>query len=81
MIVQTAPVLGGLAVLENAYDQTARVVAVPPEGIAGPAGSALLAEARGLMASLPFEQIDVPIVDEMGKNVSGTGWTPTSSGA
>ena len=41
LIVQTAPVLGGLAVLENAYDQTARVVAVPPEGIAGAGGSAL----------------------------------------
>ena len=73
LIVQTAPVLGGLAVLENAYDQTARVVAVPPEGIAGPAEAALLAEARGLMASLPFDEIDVLIVDEMGKNVSGTG--------
>ena len=73
LIVQTAPVLGGLAVLENAYDQTARVVAVPAEAIGGTGEAALLTEARGLMASLPFEDIDVLVVDEIGKNVSGTG--------
>jgi hypothetical protein len=73
LIVQTAPVLGGLAVLENAYDQTARVVAVPPEAIANEGEAALLTEAKGLMASLPFEDIDVLVVDEIGKNVSGTG--------
>ena len=71
--VQTAPVLGGLAVLENAYDQTARVVAVPAEAIGGAGEAALLTEAKGLMASLPFEDIDVLVVDEIGKNVSGTG--------
>jgi hypothetical protein len=60
-------------VLENAYDQTARVVAVPPEAIGGEGEAALLAEAKGLMASLPFDQIDVLVVDEIGKNVSGTG--------
>ena len=73
LIVQTAPVLGGLAVLENAYDQTARVVAVPAEAIGGAGEAALLTEAKGLMASLPFEDIDVLVVDEIGKNVSGTG--------
>jgi hypothetical protein len=73
LIVQTAPVLGGLAVLENAYDQTARVVAVPAAAIGGEGEAALLAEAKGLMASLPFDDIDVLVVDEIGKNVSGTG--------
>jgi hypothetical protein len=73
LIVQTAPVLGGLAVLENAYDQTARVVAVPAAAIGAEGEAALLAEAKGLMASLPFEDIDVLVVDEIGKNVSGTG--------
>ena len=73
LIVQTAPVLGGLAVLENAYDQTARVVAVPPDAIGNEGEAALLAEAKGLMASLPFDDVDVLVVDEIGKNVSGTG--------
>jgi hypothetical protein len=73
MMVRTANVLCGLAVLENAYDQTARIVAVPPEAIGGAGEAELLAEAKRLMASLPFDDIDVLVVDEMGKNVSGTG--------
>jgi hypothetical protein len=72
-IVRSANVLCGLAILENAYDETARVVAVPPDGIGAAPEAALLDEARRLMASLPFEEIDVLVVDEMGKNVSGTG--------
>lgn len=72
-IVQHARVLLGLAILENAYDQTARIVAVAPEDIGGPVEEALLQEARDLMASLPFDQFDVLVVDEMGKNISGTG--------
>src|SRR5919202_416539 len=73
MMVRTAQVLCGLAILENAYDQTARVVAVPAEDIGGEGEAKLLIEAKRLMASLPFDDIDVLIVDEMGKNVSGTG--------
>lgn len=72
-IVRHARVLLGLAILENACDQIARIVAVAPEDIGGPAEEALLQEARGLMASLPFDQFDVLVVDEMGKNISGTG--------
>ena len=73
LILQHTNVLCGLAILENAYDQTARLVALPAEQIAGPEEERLLLEAKGLMASLPFEKIDVLVVDEIGKNVSGTG--------
>jgi len=73
LMVRTAHVCCGLATLENAYDQTARVVAVPPEDIGAEGEARLLAEAKRLMASLPFDKIDVLVVDEMGKNVSGTG--------
>lgn len=72
-IVQEMHVLCGLAILENAYDQTARIVAVPPEAIGGEGEARLLEEARALMASLPFDEIDVLVIDEIGKNVSGTG--------
>jgi hypothetical protein len=72
-IVRHAHVLCGLALLENAYDQTARVVAVPPDAIGTEREAALLEEAKALMASLPFDDIDVLVVDEIGKNVSGTG--------
>jgi hypothetical protein len=73
MIEKTSKFLGGLAILENAYDHTASVHFVEPDGIAGEAEQALQRHAKGLMGGLPFEALDVLIVDEMGKNVSGTG--------
>jgi len=73
LMVERSNVLCGLAILENAYDQTARIVGVPPEDIGGDGEARLLEEAKTLMASLPFDDIDVLVVDELGKNVSGTG--------
>lgn len=72
-IVSVANVLGGLAILENALDRTARIVFVPREGIGGPAEARLLEEARSMMGSLPFDEMDVLIVDEVGKDKSGAG--------
>ena len=73
LIIARTNMLCGLAILENAYDQTARLVALTPDQIGGPEEEKLLLEAKGLMASLPFDEIDVLVVDEIGKNVSGTG--------
>jgi Domain of unknown function (DUF362) len=71
-VIATGRVCAGLAVLENAYDETARVVAVGPEHI--PAAEVeLFPEARSLMPCLPVDQMDLLIVDEVGKNYSGTG--------
>jgi hypothetical protein len=69
----TGKIVGGLAILENAYDRTASVHWVEPEGIAGPAEAELQQRAKGLLASIPFDQVDVLVVDEMGKNISGCG--------
>jgi hypothetical protein len=66
-------ILGGLAILENAYDQTACIEAVPRGGIGNDVEGGLLQTSRSLMAALPFDRLDVLIVDEMGKNISGTG--------
>ena len=74
-----APVALGLALVENAREHTARVVAVEPEELLD-AEPRLLDEARALMARLPFEQIDVLIVGELGKNYSGTGLDPNVIG-
>jgi len=74
-----APVALGIALLENAREQTARVVALEPEEILD-AEPGLLDEARRLMARLPFEQIDVLLVGELGKNYSGTGLDPNVIG-
>jgi Domain of unknown function (DUF362) len=73
IIDKTAKIIGGLAILENAYDRTARIEFVDPDGI-GAAGEEWLQQAaKALMGALPFDRLDVLIVDEMGKNVSGTG--------
>ncbi|MEU0093132.1 DUF2088 domain-containing protein [Kribbella sp. NPDC006257] len=73
LVVASGKVLGGLAILENAYEKTAAVEFVDADGIAGPAENGLLQRAGGLMARLPFDELDVLVVDEMGKDKSGTG--------
>jgi hypothetical protein len=62
----------GLAILENGYDETAHLEAfAAPELEAGE--RRLLKQARDWMMKLPFPNVDVLIVEEMGKNVSGSG--------
>lgn len=73
LVVATGKILGGLAIIENAFEKTAAVELVVAEGIAGPAENALLQLAGSLMARLPFDSLDVLVVDEMGKDKSGTG--------
>jgi hypothetical protein len=71
-ILHRLPVLFGLGILENAYDQTANVVALPPAQFVVEE-KRLLQEARALMARLPVEFLHLLIVDEMGKDISGSG--------
>lgn len=78
-LMQRAPVALGVALLENARERTARVVAVEPEAILD-VEPRLLDEARGLLGRLPFERIDVLVVGELGKNYSGTGLDPNVIG-
>jgi hypothetical protein len=65
--------VGGLAVIENAYGETALVTALPVSQFGGEFEMSLLNHARELMPSLPFEKISLLVVKEMGKNYSGTG--------
>ncbi|HKM52546.1 MAG TPA: lactate racemase domain-containing protein [Isosphaeraceae bacterium] len=69
----------GLAILENAADMPAEIVALEPETILDTEPK-LLEKARELMARLPFDQIDVLIVGELGKNYSGSGMDPNVIG-
>jgi hypothetical protein len=78
-LLEKTPVALGIALLENAEEKTARVVGVEPEDLLH-VEPRLLDEARTLMARLPFEQIDVLIVGELGKNYSGTGLDPNVIG-
>ncbi len=65
--------LGGLAVVENQRDQTAEIHGLRADQIGGGDETAVLERARRLMPRLPFEQLDVLVVDAMGKEISGTG--------
>jgi hypothetical protein len=67
-----APVAFGLAIVENGYDETALIEAVPPDQFE-PREEALLAEARRLLGSLPWVTADLLIIDEIGKDISGSG--------
>jgi len=72
MILQKAPIFFGLAVVENAYDETAIVSAVEP-GLFEETDKNLLKRARDFLPRLPFNNMDILIVNEMGKEISGTG--------
>lgn len=73
VVVDQGRVLAGIAILEDAREQTAEIVALPPDQIGGPGEAELLAKSKVMMARLPFDQIDVLVVDALGKNISGTG--------
>ena len=70
---QHLPLIGGIALIENELGHTAEVHALPPNRIANDGEKALLRHARKLAPSLPFQELDVLIVDEIGKNISGAG--------
>jgi hypothetical protein len=78
-LLERTPVALGIAIIENAYEHTAQIVGVEPEELLE-VEPRLLEQARELMGRLPFDQIDVLIVGELGKNYSGTGLDPNVIG-
>jgi hypothetical protein len=79
VILSHAPILCGVAILENQFHDTAKLVVLPREEIET-GEPPLLAEARQLMPRLPFEEMDLLIVDRLGKNISGAGMDPNVTG-
>lgn len=71
-VMQNCKVLAGLAILENAHDETALIEAVLPEQFESRERD-LLTRARQWMARLPFQHVDILLVDQIGKNISGSG--------
>ena len=72
LILKKLPIVLGLAVVENAYHEIAIVKAIEPENIEEEEKK-LLKKAKSLIARIPFKDIDVLIIDEIGKEISGTG--------
>jgi lactate racemase-like protein len=71
-VLAQCKIVAGLAIVENGYDETAQITAVRPEELEERERE-LLALATRLMPRLPFREVDVLVVDEIGKNISGTG--------
>ena len=72
VVLKTCGVLAGLAIVENAYDETALIEAVPPQRFYERERK-LLEQAIEWMPQLPFPDVDLLIVDRIGKDISGTG--------
>lgn len=79
IILANAPVLGGVAVIENARDRICHLQCLLPEEIIAQE-PALLRRAYGTIARLPFDRCDVLVVDRIGKNISGDGMDPNVTG-
>ena len=71
-VLQVCRVCGGMAILENAEDETALIEAVKPEEFSRREPELLILANRWL-PRLPFDDIDLLIVDRIGKNISGVG--------
>ena len=72
VILENLPVLGGIGIVENAYEETAAIRSVEKDHLIAQE-SELLLYSKSLMPSLPVDNIDLLIVQEIGKNFSGTG--------
>jgi hypothetical protein len=70
-VLQSGKILGGLAILEDAYHNTAKIDAVPVE-VMEAREEENLALVKSWMATIPMD-LDILIMDEIGKNISGAG--------
>ena len=78
-MLKLAPIMFGIATVENAYDHVAKVI------VAGAADlietdRQLLVEAKAAMPRIEFSPIDVLVIDEIGKDISGDGMDPNITG-
>jgi len=71
-ILDTGKIAFGLGLIENAHEDTAKVVAMTANNLLQTERQ-LLVESKSMMGKLPFDELDLLIVDWSGKNISGTG--------
>lgn len=78
-LMKHIPFLFGLGMVEDAYDNTAIIEAMTTDNLLE-REKVLQARAKELMARLYFDDIDVLIIDRMGKEISGNGFDPNIAG-
>ncbi|MFO0863437.1 MAG: lactate racemase domain-containing protein [Gemmataceae bacterium] len=69
---EKSPILFGLAAVENGYEQTALIEAAVPSQFE-PVEERLLVKAKEWLARMPFAKADLLVIDEIGKEISGSG--------
>jgi hypothetical protein len=79
VIRRALPFFFGVGIIENQYDQTASLHLLQPQDFYE-GEKALLKRAAEIMPRLPYKQMDVLVVDEIGKNISGAGMDPNVTG-
>ncbi len=79
VIRKALPFFFGVGIIENQYDQTASLHLLEPQNFyEGEKG--LLKRAKEIMPRLPFQEMDILVLDEIGKNISGSGMDPNVTG-
>jgi hypothetical protein len=76
----TGRLLGGVASIESTSGAVVEVAALDANGVGGEAEIALTERSRGLVPALPFDEIDVLIIEQGGKDISGTTIDPNVTG-
>lgn len=72
-LLDRVSLLAAVAIVENQHDETASIEAVAAHDLLD-AEARLLKEAKQLLPRLPFADLDVCLIDEIGKNISGSGF-------
>lgn len=71
-VIKHAPITLGVGIVENGFGHAAKIAAVTPEDFVEEEAR-LLEMAKETCPHLPFDRLDILIVDESGKEISGTG--------
>jgi hypothetical protein len=78
-VLEKAPIALGIALLENNYSKLSEIVAIDPENFLE-VEKKLLKKEKLLMPKLPLSEIDILLVNEIGKDISGAGIDPNIIG-
>lgn len=72
LLLDSLPIVGGVAIVEDQYDDTTLIEGVPPSGFLDREAE-LLETAYNIMPTFPFDELDVVVFDRQGKEISGQG--------